>query len=110
MLAMLSALQLPDLLTLVRRGNVVLPVDPTHLGCLWVLDRCGSSWQKPEARPCSRLQGRGQRTSSSLPRPRRCRPRRGCRSPRAATRPTPPPCTQCTPAIPATGVTPGEWA
>lgn len=32
-------LQLPDLLTLVRRGNVALPVDPTHLGCLWVLDR-----------------------------------------------------------------------
>ncbi|PRW45239.1 hypothetical protein C2E21_6322 [Chlorella sorokiniana] len=32
-------LTLPDLLTLVRRGNVVLPVDPTHLGCLWVLDR-----------------------------------------------------------------------
>lgn len=32
-------LTLPDLFALVRRGNVALPVDPTHLGCLWVLDR-----------------------------------------------------------------------
>lgn len=35
----IHSLQLPDLLLLVRRGNVALPVDPTHLGCLWVLDR-----------------------------------------------------------------------
>lgn len=32
-------LALPDLFQLVDRGNVALPVDPTHLGCLWVLDR-----------------------------------------------------------------------
>ena len=33
-------LTLPDLFALTSRGNVALPVDPTHLGCLWVLDRC----------------------------------------------------------------------
>ena len=33
-------LTLPDLIQLVRRGNVALPVDPTHLSVLWVLDRC----------------------------------------------------------------------
>lgn len=32
-------LTLPDLFQLVDRGTVALPVDPTHLGCLWVLDR-----------------------------------------------------------------------
>lgn len=35
-------LTLPDLFALVRRGNAALPVDPTHLGCLWVLDRTHS--------------------------------------------------------------------
>jgi hypothetical protein len=33
-------LTLPDLIQLAQRGNVALPVDITHLGCLWVLDRC----------------------------------------------------------------------
>jgi hypothetical protein len=32
-------LTLPDLLQLQQRGNVALPIDLTHLGCLWVLDR-----------------------------------------------------------------------
>ena len=32
---------LADLLELTRRENIALPVDPTHLGSLWVLDRCG---------------------------------------------------------------------
>lgn len=33
-------LTLSDLFQLLRRGNVMFPIDPTHLGCLWVLDRC----------------------------------------------------------------------
>jgi hypothetical protein len=42
-------LTLPDLIQLAQRGNVALPVDITHLGCLWVLDR----WVPPggAARP-----------------------------------------------------------
>lgn len=36
-------LALPDLLALVERGNVVLPVSPLHLGVLWTLDRCGAA-------------------------------------------------------------------
>ena len=34
-----SWLTLPDLIQLGQRGIVALPVDVTHLGCLWVLDR-----------------------------------------------------------------------
>lgn len=41
-------LTLADLLQLLRR-NVTLPVDLTHLGTLWMLDRCGQSCRWREA-------------------------------------------------------------
>lgn len=33
-------LTLPDLFQLQRRGHISLPIDLTHLGCLFQLDRC----------------------------------------------------------------------